>query len=172
MPNKVTIDDSNVRDLIDRLTDFGETSISKPIEKSTRNLLSLLRDNVESGRDTSGNQYEPIKDVTEDMVIARSGPFSDSRKRSEVTSNRTAMNVTGQSSDSLNYTKISDTEFNVGYDGARSDVVFKSNAQDHGNSNKPKRDPLGLTVGIATDAEFNILADEIEKALEVLLSGG
>jgi hypothetical protein len=114
----------------------------------------------------------PIKDVTETMVIARSGPFSDSRKRSEVSSNRTAMNVTGQSSDSLNYTKVSDTEFNVGYDGSRSDVVFRSNAQEPGNSSKPKRDPLGLTVGIATDAEFDMVADEIEKALEVLLSGG
>jgi hypothetical protein len=61
MPNAVTIDDSNVRDLIDKLTEFGETTISKPIEKSTRNLLGHLRDNVEGGRDSQGNSYAPYQ---------------------------------------------------------------------------------------------------------------
>lgn len=166
-----TIEDKDVESLVQSLKVFSESGIAKPIEKSVRKLLSLLRSNLADGQSADGRDYPDVKDTTKAMEIARSGPFADSRIRNEVSTNSKAMNVTGESSDSLSYEKTNVTDFNVGYDSVRSDVVFRGNAKGSGNASKPKRDPLGLNIGIPTDEEFNIVADEVEAAIERLLDG-
>lgn len=171
MPSKIVMEDTIVSKLFADLARFHNSGIKAPMTKGAEEIKDKLQKNIVFGKTITGNTYPQIRDVTKEMEIARSGPFSDSRKRSEVSRSPIAMDVTGQSFDSITVEAKSVKEVNVGYNGIRADVVFRSNAKGSGNINKPKRDPLGLNERIASDFEFDAVADAIEDALERAING-
>lgn len=171
MSSSVIIYDGEVETLLAQLKAFGETGLSRPLDKASKALSDSLVSNVLNSRGINGDNYPLINDSTFEMDISWSGPFSDSRTRRQVSSNPRAMNATGKSAESISAQKVSDTEYNVGFDTYRSDLVFNSNARAPGNVSKPKRDPLGLTERAPSDKEFELVAKQVEDALERLLSG-
>lgn len=172
MPSSITIDESQVTKLLQSLNDFSEVGVKRPMTKGATAIKERLVSNIESGKSINDASYPHIKDPqTHLMEIAFSGPFTDTRKRIDVTGNPVAMNVTGETAESIDVQIKSNSEVNVGYDNARTDVVLKSNAKNRGNVSKPVRDPVGLNVGIPTDFEFDAVANAVEAALDGVLGG-
>lgn len=171
MSSKIEINTKDVDLLLEDLKSFQENGVKAPMERAAKKIVNKLKLNVVIGKDINGQFYPPVKKVTNEMEISRSGPYTDTRKRSDVTSSPTAMDVTGKSMESIKYEKKANGDIEIGFDSPRSELIFRGNAQASGNVKKPKRDPLGLTERFASDTEFEFLADEIEAALEKVLSG-
>lgn len=156
--------------LFERLNQFQFEGAGKAVEESAGKLADRLKANIINSRDAKGVAYPLIKDVTLDMPIKRDGDFADQRIRREVSSNLRAMNVTGKSSASINVQRVNYRDFNVGYDDARADLVFESNARDSGNSVKPKRDPLGLSINAPSEHESDIVEKFVTQELDRVLN--
>lgn len=171
MPSVVSIDTKDVDVLFDRINRLQYEGLQKPLTEATKKLKFKLKQNVLEGKTPRGESYPTVVNATMEMEIKREGSYEDKRIRKSVSTNRIAMNVTNKSLNSINTAKVSYREFNVGYDGERADIVFQSNARDIGNSSKPKRDPLGLSLNVATEEEFEIVADEVERAIDEVING-
>jgi hypothetical protein len=168
---QIDIDMGGLDVLFDTLNRFQYYGVNEPAERAANKLVYKLRSNILTGQDSAGDHYPLIQDSTMDMQIKREAPYSDHRIRRDVSTDPRAMNVTGRSIESLNVQKVKATELNVGFDDERSQIVFESNARNSGSSNKPKRDPLGLSAQNPSDREIDIVAEEIEKELDNLLDG-
>jgi hypothetical protein len=171
MGSKTTIEMNDVTELFGRLQTFQYEGLGIPLGQAAKKLAYRLRDNISNSRNNKGGSYPLIKQVTNEMEIARSGPYSDSRKRQEVSSNPNAMNVTGRTEQSIKSERVSYKEFTVGVDDPRSQIVLESNARNPGSVNKPKRDPLGLSDNSPADEEIDIVEDYVSKAIEGILNG-
>lgn len=169
MPTTINADFSQVDKLFEELRRFQDYGVHNAVERGSEKLTSHLKTNVAQGKQATGASYPAVKDVTMERAIAYGGPFKDTRIRGEVSSNRTAMNVTGQSLDSIYKSRRSNVT-EIGFDDNRAEVVFRSNAKGSG-SKKPVRDPLGLNLSNVTDIEFGFIADAVEDALERVISG-
>ena len=166
----VSIDDSNVRALIDKLLVFGQ-NLSAPLNNAANEIKYQLSRNFALGKDINGVTYEYINPDTLQMPIKYGGLYKDSRIRGDVNPSQIAMTATGRTKDSFTSNKVSNTEFVVGYDDPRSAIILESNAKGTGKVVKPKRDPVGLNERNPSKQEFDVVVDEIEKALERLLGG-
>lgn len=167
----VTIEDSAIRALIERLKDWSKFDIRNDMERGTRAVKELLRNKVLTGRSLHDTTYPKVKDVTQDMPISYGNPYKDTRLRGEVAPSRTALNVTGESANSLEIGKTTITEFVIYIDGERANLIFNENARNNSRVDKPKRDPLGLTEKGPGKQEIDLVADELEKAIERIVSG-
>lgn len=170
MRTVISADFSKVDKLFDELKRFQDFGVHAQVEAGSKKLVSHLKTNVAQGKDATGKPYSDIEADTLDKSIAYGGPFKDTRIRREVSSNRTAMNVTGKSIDSI-YSKRSGNVTEIVVDDPRATVVFYSNAGRPGNVSKPVRDPLGLTTRNVSDVEFDIIADLIDVEIERIVSG-
>lgn len=164
----VTIDDAAVTRLLDTLLSWGRSGISEPLKKSAENLRQRFKDNVATGRDIKGNYYQAIDPVTLAMPIKWGNQFKDLRIRGEVSGSPKGMNATGQTKNDFNISTSGPLSYDVGFSDERTSVVLQSNAK---STNKPKRDPVGLSERNPSEKEVDIVADEIEKAIEGLING-
>lgn len=169
--NRIEIDDTSVVKLLQTLSDFAEANAKTPMTKAANDIKERLVSNIKGGKGFTEGAYPSIKEVTNEFEIAHSGPFADTRKRSDVSSNQIPFNVTGDTAKSITVQVKSNQEVNVGYDSARAGMVLQGNARASGNVNKPRRDPVGVTEGQPSDYEFDVVTDAIEKALDRLLNG-
>jgi hypothetical protein len=169
--NSIYIDDKDVIKLLQTLSDFSEVGAKVPMTKAANAIKERLVANIKGGKGFSEGAYPNIQEVTNEFEIAHSGPFTDTRKRFDVSSNQVPFNVTGDTAKSLSVQVKSNQEVNVGYDSARTDMVLQGNARASGNVNKARRDPVGVTEGIPSDYEFDVVTDAVEKALDRLLNG-
>lgn len=167
---RISADFSKVDKLFDELRRFQDFGVHAEVERGSKKLVRHLKTNVDQGKDVSGKPYSDIDSDTLDKAIAYGGPFKDTRIRREVSSDRTAMNVTGKSMDSI-YSKRSGNVTEVVVDDPRAVVVFYSNAGRPGNVSKPVRDPLGLKDRNVSDTEFDIIADLIDVEIERIANG-
>jgi hypothetical protein len=166
----INADFSKVDKLFDELKRFQDFGVHAQVEQGSKKLVSHLKTNVAQGLDAMGKPYSDIDPETLDKAIAYGGPFKDTRIRREVSTNRTAMNVTGKSMDSI-YSKRSGDVTEVIVDDPRAVTVFYSNAGRPGNVSKPVRDPLGLKDRNVSDTEFDIIADLIDGEIERIVGG-
>lgn len=168
---RVSINMGNLDRLFDAMYRFQFEGLGDVVEKSAGELSDNLKKNVLSGRDAAGRSYPLISGATLDMEIKREGDFADQRIRRDVSTNPRAMNVTGKSAAAINVERKTYRDFNVGFDDARADVVFESNARDSGNSPKPKRDPLGLSMNAPSQMEIDIVEKKVVQELDRILNG-
>lgn len=171
MASKIEIDVSAFNKLNEILRAFTEQGIDAPIKDGAKRITENLKKNIVIGKDINGNFYPPVTKKTMDRPIKFSGPFSDSRIRSDVSTSPTAFDVTGKTRESINWKKVSNKLYEIGYDSARTDLIIQGNARADGNVPKPRRDPLGVTERQPSDSEFDYVADAVEFALERALSG-
>lgn len=169
MPITIDVDFSQVDKLFEEFRFFQDHGVHDAVEKGSEKLTSHLKTNIAQGKQATGAAYPDVKDITMERAIAYGGLFKDTRIRGEVSSDRTAMNVTGKSMDSIYKTRRGDVT-EIGFDDARAQLVFKSNAKASG-SRKPVRDPLGLNLNNTTDTEFDLIADSVEAAIDRIVSG-
>lgn len=167
MPIKIDVDFSQVNKLFEELRRFQDHGVHDAVEKGSQKLTEHLKTNVAQGRDATGKHYPDVKDITMERAIAYGGPFKDTRIRGDVSSDRTPINVTGQSRAAI-YQSRRGNVTEIGFDDKRAELVFASNAK---AKNKPVRDPLGLNLRNVTDLEFDLIADAVEAALERAISG-
>lgn len=167
----VSIDDKQVLRLIDRLLVWGKSDIVYPINEAANEIRAELTRNFFLGKDINGVTMNYIDSKTVDMPIKYGDPYKDLRKRGDVNPSQIPMTATGRTRDSLTAQKVSNTEYNVGYNDERSAIILESNAKGNSNVSKPKRDPVGLNERNPSKKEFDIVVDEIEKALDRLLNG-
>jgi hypothetical protein len=172
MASKAEIDDRVLDRLNASLKLFFETTIQDQIKKGAERIGESLRKNIVIGKDIHGNFYAPVRKATLEMPIKFTGAYTDTRIRGDVSNNPTAFNVTGKALNSIYVVKGSGKNaYEVGYEGERQAVIFEGNARASGNTNKARRDPLGLTERNASDSEFDYVADAVEFALERALNG-
>jgi hypothetical protein len=166
----ISVDSKSVDKLVDEFRDFQNYGVHGAVEVGSKKLLAHLKTNVAQGKSATGAAYPDVEDITMERPIAHGGPFKDTRIRGDVSGNRTAINVTGQSIEAPYISRTGPvTEIRV--DDPRSILVFKGNASPAGPVKKPKRDPLGLTLQNATDLEFDLIADAVENAIDRIVSG-
>lgn len=166
----ISADFSKVDKLIDELRRFQDHGVHAQVEVGSKKLVGHLKTNVAQGRDSMGKPYSDIDVETFDKAIAYGGPFKDTRIRREVSGDRTAMNVTGKSIESI-YSKRSGNVTEIVVDDPRAVTVFYSNAGRSGDVSKPVRDPLGLNARNVSDTEFDIIADLVEEQIERIVGG-
>lgn len=166
----ISADLTKVDKLVNELKRFQDFGVHNRVELGTKKLVNHLKTNVAQGRDAMGKPYAPVDADTMDMAIAYGGPFQDTRIRRDVSGDRTAMNVTGKSMDSI-YAKRSGNVTEILVDDPRATIVFHSNAGRPGNVKKPVRDPLGLKERNVSDTEYDIIADLIEDEIERIVDG-
>lgn len=167
----VSIDDKAVSEAIDKLLIFFRTEVGIPVGIAADEIRQQLVQNINMGQDINGNKYEYVSRVTLELPIKRTGAYKDTRKRGDVNPSQIAMKATGATAALIEVKKESNTEWTVGWNYARSDIILEGNARRKGNGSKPKRDPVGISERNPSNKEFNAVVDELEKAIERSLSG-
>jgi hypothetical protein len=167
----VSIDDKAVTQAIESFFRFLSKNIGAPIEKSAEVIRAQLVENFNMGQDIHGNKYQYVSSRTLELPIKRTGAYKDTRIRGDINPSQIAMNATGLTAKLIEVKKVSEKEWTVGWNYARSDIILEGNARAKGNTGKPKRDPVGISERNPSNKEFNAVVDEIEKAIERALGG-